>query len=158
MLFRSTEKKRLHFDYHIDNIIFKDSTPDDKTVFGIDNLSLGGSAGIDSIVYRLFWDNKDTLVTNSSIVQGQMRYFPDSSVFEIIESEIYVNDTLWTIDKGNSIVMDRGETHFNDIVIHGGQSMMKVSGELPKSDKETLKDRKSVRVGKECRSRWSPYH
>jgi len=133
-----TDDNRLIFDYNIDNIIFKDSTPDDKTVFGIDNLSLGGSVGSDSIAYRLFWDNKDSLVRNSSIVQGQMRYFPDSSVFEIIESEIYVNDTLWQIDKGNSIVMGRGETHFNDIAIHGGYSMMKVSGELPKSDKDTL--------------------
>ena len=133
-----TDDIRLLFDYNIDNIIFKDSTPDDKTVFGIDNLSLNGSAGSDSIAYRLFWDNKDSLVRNSSIVQGQMRYFPDLSVFEIIESEIYVNDTLWKIDKGNSIVMGRGETYFNDIVIHGGQSMMKVSGELPKSDKDTL--------------------
>jgi hypothetical protein len=133
-----TDQNRLKFDYLVDNIIFKDSTADDETVFGIDLLKFSGSAGNDSITYQLVWDNNDTILKNSAFVNGYMKYNNESSIFKIVESEVYVNDTLWQIEKGNSIVMDQTGTHFNDLNIRGGQSFLKISGEFPKVNEDTL--------------------
>ncbi len=129
---------RLKFDYLVDNIIFKDSTVDDKTVFGIDYLKFGGSAGNDSIIYQLNWDNKDTTLKNSAFINGYMKYSNELSTFKIIDSEVYVNDTLWQIEQGNSIVMNQSGIYFNDLNIRGGQSGLKISGKYPELNEDTL--------------------
>lgn len=133
-----TKLDRLEFNYHMENVIFKDSTREDQTVFGVDNFNLSGTAGNDSITYRLTWNNQDITLKNSALIEGFMNYKNDSSIFRILESKVFVNDTLWQVEKGNSIVMDHEGTHFNDINIRGGQSLMKISGEFPEQDKDTL--------------------
>lgn len=134
----STDRSRLSFDYSVDHVIFKDSTYEDPTVFGIDYFSLNGSAGNDSITYELLWDNNDIILRNSALIGGYLKYNIDSSILIIQESEVYVNDTLWQVDKGNSVVMDQTGTHINDMVVRGGQSMMKINGKFPETDGDTL--------------------
>lgn len=133
-----TNQDRLEFNYLVDNIIFKDSAAEDKTVFGIDYLTFGGSAGNDSIAYQLKWDNKDSTIRNSAFIDGNMIYSNESSTFKITDSEVYVNDTLWRIESGNSIVMDQTGIYFNDVNILGGQSEMNISGKFPEGNEDTL--------------------
>jgi len=133
-----TDQNRLKFNYHIDNVIFKDSTSEDKTVFGVDNFNFSGTAGYDSITYRLTWNNQDITLKNSAFIDGFMAYRNDSSIFRITESKVFVNDTLWQVEEGNAIVMDHQGTHFNNVNIRGGRSLMKISGEFPDQDKDTL--------------------
>jgi hypothetical protein len=133
-----TKLNRLTFNYHLDNLIFKDSTPDDPTVFGVDDFNLSGSAGSDSIDYRITWNNQDITLKNSAFVDGYMTYNNEMSKFIINESKVYVNDTLWQVEQGNSIVLDEAGTHFNNVNIRGGQSLMKISGKFPNQDKDSL--------------------
>jgi hypothetical protein len=134
-----TNLDRLKFDYLVDNIIFKDSTSDDKTVFGIDYLNFTGSAGNDSITYQMAWENYNTVLKNKAFIDGYMLFRNDSSIFRINDSQVFVNDTLWQIEKGNSIVMNQSGTHFNNVNIRGGQSLLKISGEFPKTIEDTLR-------------------
>ncbi|PLW98522.1 MAG: hypothetical protein C0591_04275, partial [Marinilabiliales bacterium] len=133
-----TNLNRLTFNYHLDNLIFKDSTRDDPTVFGVDDFNVSGSAGSDSIDYRITWNNQDITLKNSAFVNGYMTYRNEMSKFIINESKVYVNDTLWQVEQGNSIVMDEEGTHFNNVNIRGGQSLMKISGKFPNQDKDSL--------------------
>ena len=74
------------------------------------------------------WNNQDTVLKNTAFVNGFMTYRNEMSKFIINESKVYVNDTLWQVEQGNSIVMDHEGTHFNNVNIRGGQSQMKIFG------------------------------
>ncbi len=133
-----TNKNILNYTYSADRIVLKDSTSEDKTVFGIDNFVLKGLSGNDRVTFGLNWDNKDSMLLNRAMIEGYMKYDTGVSVLRMNNSEVYINDTLWHIKDGNAVIIDSASTRFEDLVIYGGQSAMSLTGELPQSDNDTL--------------------
>ena len=171
---------------------------ENKQVFGLDNLSFRLEAGDDSLNYGLFWRNRDTLLTNTGDIAGTFVSRDGCSVFRIGKMDVVINDTLWTINRGNRIVDDSTGVSFEKWNLFGGTSKMGLSGNYPQHNGDTLKVEfnhwnlsnfdmltalwnfdvdgtlngdmefskiknntarsEERRVGKECRSRWSPYH
>ncbi len=133
-----TDRNVLNYDFTTDRIIFKDSTQNDKTVFGIDNFNFEGSAADDSITYGVYWDNYDTIRQNTALWEGYVVKHNGASVIKTTKSDIYINDTLWQVNRESSVVMDTSGIHFNDLEIHGGRSTMEISGIYPDTDRDTL--------------------
>jgi len=134
----NTGKDVLTYDYSVNRIVLKDSTAEDKRVFGIDNFRLNGSVENDSLAWGIYWQNMDSLLKNSAVIEGCLTYDTGVSVLRIRNTEVYINDTLWQVEQGNSVVMDTVAIHINNLVLHGAQSRMSISGEFPESNSDTL--------------------
>jgi len=118
----STKNHRLQMSYGIRHLILKDSTATDKTVFGLDSLRLKLGARNDSLNYRLFWHNTDSVWINKGLVEGF--YIDNRNVqqFNVSRSKVYINDTLWQVDPQNKIIHSNDAWHFHHLVIRGGLS------------------------------------
>ena len=135
----STNNGRLGIDYQNDYTIMRDSTAENKQVFGLDNLSFRLEAGDDSLNYGLFWRNRDTLLTNTGDIAGTFVSRDGCSVFRIGKMDVVINDTLWTINRGNRIVDDSTGVSFEKWNLFGGTSKMGLSGNYPQHNGDTLK-------------------
>lgn len=134
----STKNDRINIEFNSENVIFKDSTEDDKTVFGLDNLRFTGAAGFNLFNYGLYWDNKDSLVKNSGLIEGYVQTLETSSRLKLTSTRIYLSDTLWRVDDNNLILIDSSGTNFQDVTVYGGISELSIAGKLPQKNNDSL--------------------
>jgi len=133
-----TNNNALNLEYSNSNMIFRDSTSDDKTVFGLDNFSLKASAMNDSLAYQINWNNVDSLLNNRGDLSGYYKKTVDNDYFKIAHADVLINDTSWTIDPENSVVIDTTGAWFKNVNINGGKSRINFSGKLPRKDGDSL--------------------
>jgi hypothetical protein len=95
----NTKNDRVFAEFNNSRIVLKDSTENDKTVFGIDNLELNANVGNDSLTYGVFWDNKDSLLHNYGTVEGYFVTNTAGSDFVISKSDVVINDRLDTSEE-----------------------------------------------------------
>ncbi len=134
----NSKNNRLNILYSNQNTIFRDSTESDKTVFGLDNFKLKATALKDSLSVETTWDNTDSLLRNTGDVKAYYTIRSDDEYFKIMQSDIFINDTLWTIDTNNLVVFDSTGINFKNIDIYGGESKMNLSGRLPQKSGDSL--------------------
>ncbi len=133
-----TYNNQLRTSFQIDHLILRDSTAEDKTVFGLDSLRLNLGARNDSLAYNLYWHNPDTNWINKGFVNG---FFIDTRKFQkfkIDSSHIFVNDTLWKIKAGNQIIHGNSTWTFKNFTIYGGRSQFALQGKAPRNNGDTL--------------------
>lgn len=133
-----TYNNQLQTSFQIDHLILRDSTKEDKTVFGLDSLRLWLGARNDSLAYNLYWHNPDTNWINKGFVNG---FFIDTRKFQkfnIDSSHIFVNDTLWKIKPGNQIIHGDSTWAFKNFTIYGGRSQFALQGKAPRNNGDTL--------------------
>ncbi|MFA5417437.1 MAG: translocation/assembly module TamB domain-containing protein [Bacteroidales bacterium] len=134
----SNKNKKLAVDYSALHVILKDSTTDDKSVFGIDDLSLSAKLAKDSIIYGVYWNNQDTLPKNTGIIEGYIATYNDTTYINIGKSDVVINDSLWRIDTSNLVVMADSRVRFENFNIMSGTSELQLSGTIPKVESDSL--------------------
>ena len=133
-----TKNNQFQMSYGIRHLILKDSTAEDKTVFGLDSLRLKLDARNDSLAYSIFWHNPDSVWVNKGLLEG---FFVDNRTqqqFNITRSKVYINDTLWQVDPRNEIVHSNDGWYFHHLIIRGGLSQFALLGEFPKNNGDSL--------------------
>ncbi len=133
-----TKGNKLHMSYRIRHLILKDSTANDKTVFGLDSLQLKLGVRNDSLTYSLYWHNPDSIWVNKGIIKG---FYIDNrklQQFNISKSQVYINDTLWQVNPENKIVHSNNGWQFEHLIIHGGLSEFALQGRFPKKNGDSL--------------------
>jgi hypothetical protein len=133
-----TENDRVIAIFKNARIIIKDSTENDKTVFGIDNLELKANVGSDSLSYGIYWDNKDSLLINYGNLEGYLTADTSAMLFVVSKSDLMINDTAWQIAENNSIKKNSLGTTFNNIEISGGNSRLFINGRFPHYPNDSL--------------------
>ena len=133
-----TTGNRLQMGYSIKHLILKDSTAEDKTVFGLDSLRMKLSVHNDSLDYGFFWHNTDSVWKNQGILGGT--YYNNRKVqqFNISKSKVYINDTLWQVDPENKIIHSNEAWRFHQLIIRGGLSRFALMGEFPRNNGDSL--------------------
>ncbi len=132
------KKHKLFAQYSTPRIVLKDSTPDDQTVFGLDDMSINARVGKDSIIYGVYWNNRDTLLRNTGVVEGYAATFNDTTLFNIGKAKVYINDSVWNIDTNNLIISTPNSLQFQDFYVRGGSSLLKIKGKVPREDNDSL--------------------
>lgn len=134
----SNKNHKLLTEYSTLRVIMKDSTPTDPTVFGIDDFSINALMGRDSIIYGIYWNNRDSSVRNIGEIEGYAASSNDSTFFNIGKTNIWINDSLWIIDTANLITYTPNSVTFKDFNVTGGHSVLKVNGSVPKINSDSL--------------------
>lgn len=135
----NSNKDGFDLNYTIEEAIFKDSTPDDQTVFGLDDLHLLAHVSDNQLKYGVYWDNEDGLVENYGVIEGNIAQRKGITKAQISKSEVVINDTLWSIDPDNLLVYDSVGLSFKKIVIYGGVSRLMIRGILPQHEHDSLR-------------------
>ena len=130
--------KKLLAQYSTLRVILKDSTRNDPTVFGLDDLSINALMGKDSIIYGLYWNNRDSIRRNIGEIEGYAANSDDTTTFNIGKANLWINDSLWTIDTSNLITQTPNSLRFKNLDIRGGHSQLKVNGLVPKMENDSL--------------------
>lgn len=133
-----TKDNQLKISYGIRHLILKDSTANDKTVFGLDSLRLKFGVRNDSLTYGLYWHNTDSVWLNKGLLEGLFIDNRTLQQFNISRSKVYINDTLWHVDPKNKIVHSNDTWHFHHLIIRGGLSQFALTGEFPKKNGDSL--------------------
>ena len=125
-------------EFSISSIILKDSTPTDSLVFGIDDFSISAILGNDSVIYGINWDNRVQELKNSGVLEGYITQYLDSTKLSVGKANIYINDTDWSIDSNNLVVIHNGQVYFSDFMITAGVSEFNLFGTIPKTENDSL--------------------
>ncbi len=121
-----------------DDIVLKDSTENDKTVFGLDDFKIETAIFQDSTHYSIYWNNADTVKKNWGDIKGDYLVNNENSVFKIGYAKVFINDTLWTVDPKNRFVVDTSGIKIENFVINRGSSSFSVKGKIPEKESDTL--------------------
>jgi len=132
------KNNKLFAQFSTPHIILKDSTHEDRTVFGLDAMSMNARVGKDSIIYGVYWNNRDTLLRNTGVIEGYAATYADTTVFNIGKTIVYINDSVWSIDTNNLVVSTPNSLSFNEFNVRGGSSLLKIKGKVPRVDNDSL--------------------
>lgn len=133
-----TDLAKLSLKYQFLHLILKDSTPEDKSVFGLDSVQLAMGMRNDSLDVGLRWNNQDSTLQNSGDLRGFYVKNKRSEKMRITRSDVIINDSLWQLDPRNSIRHDDLGWQFNHFLIRGGHSQLALEGRYPKLEGDSL--------------------
>ena len=134
-----TKNNKLLFNYHTNNVVVMDSSESNKTVFGIDDLNFDVALDNNTLDFGISWDNTDSVNLNHGVINGSLTNKENITEFTISKADVYVNDTLWTVDAANRIVNDSSGLYFADVNIYGGVSELSLSGKYPQQEADSLR-------------------
>ncbi len=133
-----TKAGRIDLTYQNRDILIRDSTPEDQTIFGLDNFTVRADAGSDSMNFKIAWNNKDTERVNKADIEGKLTTYNRNFRLSFQKSDVYINDTLWYIAPDNLIAGDTSTVKFENFSIYGGSSLLSLQGEYPRRDGDSL--------------------
>ena len=128
----------LQLSNHIRHLILKDSTKNDKSVFGMDSLVTKLKLRNDSLGFGLFWNNKGSQVKNTGDIEGLYVKNKNIQRLSISKSDVYINDAHWKIQPENAMVYDHNGWMFENFVINGGDSKISFLGRIPSNAGDSL--------------------
>lgn len=117
-----SENNQLLFNSKFDHILFNDS-------IGMDSLVLTAGIGNDSIHFFLNWNNEEKTLKNKGDFQGIMALteYPKLTL-NLLESEAYINDSLWRIPETNTIIFHNKLIQVQNLTIHGNDEIINLNG------------------------------
>ena len=135
-----TFDQTLFVDLHTQALILKDSTSSDPSKIGLEQFKLAASIAHGVLGFKINWNNlSDTTTINKGKIQGYYFQKDDNKTISFDDVAIYTNDTLWTIDKNNKIVLDSTGIRFENFSIRGGKSSaLTINGVLPKKLNDSI--------------------
>ena len=133
-----TDQRALKMDYSINHLILKDSTKNDKSVFGMDSLNMHVGLQQDTLLFGMRWDNQITSWKNNGRINGYFVDTDSAQQLRVTRSQVYVNDTLWHLDDRNELVRQNGSWHFRHFRINGGLSQLMFQGAVPEQPGDSL--------------------
>ena len=129
---------KLALNFNVEHLILKDTTENDNERVGFDSLAINASAIENILDFNLAWKNNDTTHKDMGTVKGYFYKRDKQSELTFDNVKVYIADTLWTIDKNNSIVINSAGTYFNNVNIKGGLSRLSIQGQVPKENGDSL--------------------
>ena len=134
-----SSRRRSSTRLHIDNIILRDSTEKSPSVIGLDNFSIAGNLRNDSIMTDISWDDVSPDDHNKAIIRTSFVLHPSGDgQFNIYESGIILNDTLWSFNPTNSIVIDSSDIILSNVELVNNEQSVKLEGKVPFTVNDTL--------------------
>lgn len=133
-----SQNKTLDVNYHIQHLILKDSTQNDKSVFGMDSLAMKVRMESDTLNFGMNWDNLKNQWKNQGLVAGYYVQGDSMDLLRIQQSKVYVNDTLWHMDSRNRMIRKNDSWKFEHFLVNGGKSQVAFQGTVPEHTGDSL--------------------
>jgi len=133
----SSRAGRLRVTTDIREVILSEDA--DTTVIGFPNFRIDADAGMDSINYKLTWDDYDNVQPNHAIISGFI-IFPTQSRLEASFSEAHAefNGRSWSLEGKNYLVFDSAYKQIDNLRIARDNELFIIDGRLSNYPADTL--------------------
>ena len=113
----------------------------DTTAPRIEQVALLFKVQADSIVYNIGWDDFSKADHNKADIKGTAAFarYP-AIMLKVNEAKVIMNDSLWTVNAGNSILIDTTSVYVKNFQVNGHNQGMLANGSISEDplDKLTL--------------------
>jgi hypothetical protein len=136
----SAENGLISADITTDRIVIKERELEDTLQLGLENFALKMGLADDSLKFGLLWDDHDAVLRNKATINGYYTFIDSiRSEMRFDHAEMFINDSLWTISKGNRMIFGPRYYQFRDIAFIGGQQRLDISGVISERPEDTLR-------------------
>lgn len=106
---------------------------------GIDNFGLRFITSNDSIIYNLLWDNELSKLKNTGNINGYVSLAKLPMIeSKILDNNILINDSLWTISKTNFVVIDTSYITINNFSFKGADKEININGTISSNPQDKI--------------------
>lgn len=104
------------------------------------NFVFQGNLINDSIQYSIGWNGSNNNIRkNQAEINGEAQLFSDKTFkTKIYESKIIINDSIWTLEAGNSLVFSKYEYQINKLLFTSNNKYILINGMLSSDPSKTL--------------------
>ncbi len=121
------------------DMIFKQATEKDSTALGLENLNVLATIQNDSLDYRFRWDDYTTEDNNTGYLAGYLKtQAPNRSQLKIYRTDFMVNNSNWTIDPSNLILLDSSRLEIVDLLVKSNHQKFSMKGVISNNASDTL--------------------
>jgi len=125
------ESNQLNLSLAAKNFMLTDSN-------SIKNVLIYASASNDSMKFKTQWVNND-LLNNKGKLSGYAAFEPNNKIaIHFAPSEIIVEDSLWTINSGNRVMIDKKTILFSNFILSHQKQTIKVVGLITDNESDKL--------------------
>ena len=123
---------------NVDQVLLRDSTETDSTRISLDALNLACRLQNDSIKAKIGWDDISLIDHNKAEINAS--YVPSltGGRFNIDQANILLNDSLWTIDPNNYVVIDGDKIEISNLELISENQSLLIDGMVPMQQSDTL--------------------
>jgi len=126
-----TSDKQLLMSTQSERLGFSDS-------LGINNFSIRSILYNDSLRYHLIWDNTSHTINKGNII-GYFDFFDLHKIKHWIQqSDIYYQDSIWTVNNDNYLLIDSNGLFCNNVVFSNMSQVFSLNGRFSTRSKEGL--------------------
>ena len=122
----------------VDQIILRDSTPDNPTILGLDQFAITAILQNDSVKTQFAWDDESLDDHNRAIINTSFLPSLTGGRASFNYAEILLNDSLWTIDPNNFIEIDNDNIQISNLSLKNDRQSLKIDGVVPMTNNDTL--------------------
>lgn len=109
------------------------------TGFVIDSINLGNFYYNDTLFYDLRWVLRDSIDSRTNLVGYAIQEDTSTFRFGISESDFNIGFQKFNIPKGNSIVLDSGGVHIENLIVQNDERAIYVNGNISDNPHEILR-------------------
>ena len=123
---------------NINEVVLRDSTETDPTIWGLDNLGLVTTLLNDSIKAQIYWDDDNLQDHNKADIH--MSFIPQigGGHFSINKANIVLNDSVWTVNPNNFIDIGTDKILLSNVELLSRHQSLKIDGPVPMTHDDTL--------------------
>ena len=124
--------------FNLNQIVLRDSTAKDSTQISLDQFRTALILHNDSVKANISWDDFDAVDHNKAKIACS--YVPTSTGgrFNILNANILLNDSTWTVDRNNFIEIDDDRIQISNISLQSQQQRLSIDGNVPSTASDTL--------------------
>jgi len=122
----------------IDQILLRDSTEKDPTVFSLDKFNIGATLANDSIKTRIGWDDLGSDDHNKASINCSFVPSLTGGRLNISQANILLFDTTWVFNPANFVELDGNNIKISNLELISHQQSLKIDGMVPMTNSDTL--------------------
>ncbi len=107
--------------------------------FEIDSIRLGNFYYRDTLLYTLKWILRDSIDSKTRLSGYAIQEDSTSFFLGVDESKFNIGDEDYTISAGNSIRIDSGGIHIDDLIIRNSSSRLMINGNISDNPNEIMR-------------------
>ena len=119
-------------------VILRDSTESDTVKLSLDAVNLMATLQNDSVKAKIGWDDRPVVDHNKADINASFVPSLTGGRFNISQADILLNDSLWTVDPTNYVVIDGDRIQVSNLELISEHQSLLIDGFAPLQQSDTL--------------------
>jgi hypothetical protein len=122
----------------LNEIKYSNISPTDTLEIKLENFGISTRMTNDTIFGRLVWDDVLEKDINKALVETYFHPHNQGGIFSIMQADIRINDSLWTVSPSNFIDINGDEINISNLMFEHNKQSIRADGFVPMRAGDTL--------------------